>query len=395
MLKPIPKSDISIRPFKSYKEWSFSDTSTEIALLQSEYTSSLLYASETTSDSNLNFNKHYLHSQLRAQFYNGNEDNPFLRIGKKSPDYAINNLQKERLLGTEAKVISIPQIYIGEGIKPGSFVLDDNGTLFTDDSYGNLVGDSEFNGILVSLIDNLTGEFNFQDSAGNEYSASLNSIDVNANSIDFDYNGTNYNLTLISFDNNTGIMVINNIPFLPAGLPSTKVGNIFYDKGLIVITNEPNIRLTSTWQITYNSTITIYENEYLLSINEDEFNVSTNPSAIIESGSIIENFLDSNGITRRVTTYPGVRYVRKNIKLDNGNTIQFGYQSKVNLSVYGGFDDVYVSQSIDPTGSFLTPFVTTIGLYDDNNDLLAVAKLPKPVKSEVDIPLNFIVRFDT
>jgi hypothetical protein len=47
------------------------------------------------------------------------------------------------------------------------------------------------------------------------------------------------------------------------------------------------------------------------------------------------------------------------------------------------------------TGSYLTPFITAIGLYDDNNDLVAVAKLPKPVKSEIDIPLNFIVRFDT
>lgn len=394
MLKPIPKSDISIRPFKTYKDWSFTNTSTEIDVLVAQYNN--LYASaDTTSDTNLSFNELSLYGQLRAQFYNGNEDNPFLRIGKKTANYAVNNLQKERLLGETAKVISIPQKYIGEGIKPGSFVLIDNNRYFIDDSYGNLLGDSAFNGVLVSLIDNETNEFNFSDTAGNAYSASLNSIDAELGSISFDLNSTTYNLTLVSFDNNTGIMVLDNAPFLPASNPATYIGNIFYDKGLIVITNSPGTRIATTWEIEYKSTITIYENEYLLVVGEDEFNVSTNPSAIIETGSVVENFVDSYGVTRRVTPYPGAKYVRKNITLDNGSTLQFGYQSKVNASIYGGFGDGYYSQSIDMTGSYLTPFITTIGLYDDNNDLVAVAKLPKPVKSEIDIPLNFIVRFDT
>jgi hypothetical protein len=190
-------------------------------------------------------------------------------------------------------------------------------------------------------------------------------------------------------------MVLDNATFIPAGVPDTYVGNIFYDKGLVVFTNSPATRIATNWEIYYKSTVTIYENEYLLVVGEDEFNVSTNPSATIETGSVVENFIDSNGIVRRVTPYPGVRYVRKNITLDNGSTLQFGYQSKVNSSVYGGFGDGYYSQSIDMTGSYLTPFITAIGLYDDNNDLVAVAKLPKPVKSEIDIPLNFIVRFDT
>lgn len=51
--------------------------------------------------------------------------------------------------------------------------------------------------------------------------------------------------------------------------------------------------------------------------------------------------------------------------------------------------------SNDPTGSFLTPMITTIGLYDDDLNLVAVAKLPQPIKSEHDMPVNFIVRFDT
>jgi hypothetical protein len=229
MLKPIPKSDISIRPFKVYKDWSFTNASAEIDTLSAQYTAS--YAnSTTTSDTNLSFNKLSLYGQLRAQFYNGNEDNPFLRIGRKTSNYATNNLEKERLLNDSAKIISIPQKYIGEGIKPGSFTLIDNNRTFIDDSYGNIVGDSGFNGILVSLIDNETNEFNFSDQLGNEYNASLNYINVNDNEISFDLDSTTYLENLISFDAETGVMVIENATFLPAGQPATKIGNIFYDK---------------------------------------------------------------------------------------------------------------------------------------------------------------------
>ena len=393
MLKPIPKSDINIRPFKSYKDWSFTQSSSEIDVLDASPTAS--FDNDVLStDVNLSFYKSALYGQLQAQFYNGNEDNPFLRIGRKTSNYATSNIQKERLLSDSAKVISIPQIYVGEGIKPGSFTLIDNNRVFTDDSYGNIIGDSAFNGIYVSTIDAENNIFNFEDPGGIPYSASLNSININTNYINFDLEGENYELTLISFDVNTGIMVLDNAPFL-SSYGGSILGNIFYDKGLIVITNSPSTKLQSLWSISYKSTVTIYENEYLLVVNEDEFNISTNPTAIFETGSVVENFIDSNGVIKRVTPYPGVRYVRKNIKLDNGNTIQFGYQSKVNSSVYGGFDDAYASQSVDVTGSYLTPFITTIGLYDINNELVAVAKLPKPVKSEIDIPINFIVRFDT
>jgi hypothetical protein len=33
-------------------------------------------------------------------------------------------------------------------------------------------------------------------------------------------------------------------------------------------------------------------------------------------------------------------------------------------------------------------------LYDDNNNMVAVAKLPKPIKKYPDMAVNFIVRMD-
>ena len=74
MLKRIPKSDISIRPFKAYKEWSFDETSNEINLLEANETSSVL--------SGL-YPQNSIYGQLRAQFYYDSGDNIFLRSGHK------------------------------------------------------------------------------------------------------------------------------------------------------------------------------------------------------------------------------------------------------------------------------------------------------------------------
>jgi hypothetical protein len=47
------------------------------------------------------------------------------------------------------------------------------------------------------------------------------------------------------------------------------------------------------------------------------------------------------------------------------------------------------------TGSFFQPYVTTIGLYNDENELLMVAKLGKPIALSSDTDMTFIVRYDT
>lgn len=46
------------------------------------------------------------------------------------------------------------------------------------------------------------------------------------------------------------------------------------------------------------------------------------------------------------------------------------------------------------TGSFFNPYVTTIGLYNDNYDLIAIAKLASPLEKRDDVDINIIIRFD-
>jgi hypothetical protein len=318
MLKRIPKSDISIRPFKAYKEWDKASAGvTLLEALDGDYTSNDANTITTGLLSGSVYNKYSVFGQLRAQFYNGKENDPFYRLGSKTNVY--DETDPERFLSGSAKVISIPQNCIGEGIKKGSFQLIADGSYYVDDMYSNLI------------------------KSGSTH----------------------------------------------------RIGNVFYNQGLVVITSGSNSLLTGSWDISFKSTETIYENEYLLICEQDEFNVSTNPTAVIEVGKEVGIVYGTDGKTYKTIENTGVKYIRKKTILENGNVLDYRFGSSVNTSISGGFEHWDLSGSVDSTGSFLTPFITTIGLYDDNCDLVAVAKLPQPIKSEHDITVNFIVRFDT
>jgi hypothetical protein len=406
MLKRIPKSDISIRPFKAYKEWSFNDESTDVSVL---YANNSLNGISDYNDESGSTAYKSLYGQLRAQFYYDTGDNVFLRSGHKKKSYTNATLAKERYLGESAKVISIPNKYIGEGIKKGSVSLIDdfeqlNEMTYTDDSFGNL--EDSRDAISISRIDigeDLeTGIINFTDLAENPYSASLieldsETFDIQNNILTLIYNNKRYEFNLISLDINSGIVIVEDIPFLPEEAQGIKVGNVFYNQGLIVLTRDVAEKLQNRWKLDYKSTKTIYEHEYLLIADQDEFNVSQNPSAVVTVGGEYESFTDTSGNIRRVYTKQPTKYIRKASSLENATgSLDYTYTYSGSIgTTKAGFEHWDLSGSMDSTGSFLAPFITTIGLYDDDCDLIAVAKLPQPIKSEHDLTVNFIVRFDT
>ena len=387
MLKRIPKSDISIRPFKAYKEWSFDSGSTQISVLE---------ANDTTSALSGLYPQNSIYGQLRAQFYNGHEDNPFIRFGEKTNNYSNKPRAKERFLSGSAKVISIPQIYVGEGIKKGSFTLIDDGVTYWDDSYGNLVGDVP-DQIYFGKIDVENQTINFIDIADNEYTGTIESffLDIENKEFTMTYSGTEYVMVIESFDIELGLMLVDNIPFLLPEAQVLRFGNIFYNQGLVVMTRDSQKLLNSNWDLSFKSTKTIYEHEYLLVAEQDEFNVSQNPSAIVSVGGKFETFTDTTGNTTKVYTTQPTKYIRKKSAVETGDVLDYRFTSSYDGVTMAGFEHYFESSSVDSTGSFLTPFITTIGLYDDDCQLVAVAKLPQPIKSEHDLTVNFIVRFDT
>ena len=171
-------------------------------------------------------------------------------------------------------------------------------------------------------------------------------------------------------------------------------GNIFYDRGLVVLTKDVvSGSVLNQFTLNFRSTKTIFENQIFLSVLENEFNYSQNPSAVIEDGGKVYNHIitDKNDITGKSLKQTSI--YDSGVKLVRGDKYPF-ISSFDNTSV-GSFDDYDNFKSTDPTGSFIAPFITTIGLYDDDLNMVAVAKLPKPIKSLHDYPINFIVRFDT
>ena len=394
MLKRIPKSDISIRPFKAYKEWD--ELSADVSVLVAEegnYSNTQMININQGHLSGSSYNKHSLYGQIKSTFYNGKEDNPIQRYGIKTNEFTIFTKAKERYLSGSAIVISIPEKCVGEGIKKGSVILVDNTNTYLDDGFGNLAGDNITIDLDIINFDN--EEITLLDVTNLLISFKITQLNLETNILVVEYNSISYTLQLIKIDIENDILEVDDIPFLDNII--NRLGNIFYAQGLIVLTEIQNFN-TSSFNLYYKSTETIYEHEYLLIVNEDEFNVSQNPTSIVEIGRETGFITGSDNKIYKVTTNTGVKYIRKKSTLENGNILDYrftGSYSGSNSASFAGFEHYDLSGSVDSTGSFLTPFITTIGLYDDNCDLVAVAKLPQPIKSEPDIPVNFIIRFDT
>jgi hypothetical protein len=297
MLKEIPKSDVIVRPLKVYKEWTLDEN--DISPIFAENPSGTLIDLDIDEVSN-GFNKKVVYASIKSQFYNNPATASLLTEVGRRISYASTN---ERILEDDIAVFSIPQIYYGEGIKPGTVVLEDEqlGRTYTDDGYSNL-------------------------KYGNQIK-----------------------------------------------------GNIFYDRGLIVVAKDiVSGSVLSQFTLNFRSTKTIYENEIFISVLENEFNFSQNPSAVNETDGVVNTYIVQRPGSIRPDDLVSKSFYNAGTKIINN---EFNY-----------YED-YVSA--DPTGSFLAPMITTIGLYDNELNMVAVAKLPQPIKSTPDYPVNFIIRFDS
>jgi hypothetical protein len=156
-------------------------------------------------------------------------------------------------------------------------------------------------------------------------------------------------------------------------------GNIFYDRGLIVVAKDiVSGSVLSQFTLNFRSTKTIFENEVFIPVLESEFNYSQNPSAVYEDGARLYT---------HIMQRPGSTKI--------GDLVTSSFYDAGIKWVKGAFNQYEASSSLDQTGSFLAPMITTIALYDNELNMVAVAKLPQPIKSLPDYPVNFIIRFDT
>ena len=160
--------------------------------------------------------------------------------------------------------------------------------------------------------------------------------------------------------NNDGITSLGNNHYISASCYQTNVvGNVFY-KNAQVVASSPLPKYNSgsgifgnTWNVQYRGTHTIYENECLIRVPKDQFNVTMNPTSTYRP---ITNGQPNN--TEQGLLVPGE--LRKGL---------------------------FISGT-------LKPYITSIGLYNTNAEMLATAKLAQPIQKNPDIDMNFIVRWD-
>tara|TARA_R110002050_G_scaffold168896_1_gene300406 strand:+ start:169 stop:1677 length:1509 start_codon:yes stop_codon:yes gene_type:complete len=148
---------------------------------------------------------------------------------------------------------------------------------------------------------------------------------------------------------------------------SQKVGDIIYEHGIIILTNDGiestgidsygsiiygvgvygdsdevfiNDFMTNTnFTCSFESTTTIYESQYKCTLRQNEFNFTQNPTIV--SGSSTDSTL-------------------------------YGFA----------------------TGSYFTPYVTTVGMYNNNRELIAVAKLAQPLPISQVTDTSILVNLD-
>tara|TARA_R100001163_G_C5065080_1_gene202890 strand:+ start:2456 stop:3538 length:1083 start_codon:yes stop_codon:yes gene_type:complete len=161
------------------------------------------------------------------------------------------------------------------------------------------------------------------------------------------------------------------------------IGNIFYDDGLVVITDTGSYSNVGAgnFTLTFDSTQTIYEREYICKSDENEFRYTTNRSLKIGySGSV-----EFHG-----TDFSNDPFT--NTQDDNFNYDLVGFATGAFQNQKYNIGKELIGES---THSHFATYVTSIGLYNDNNELMAIAKTAKPIKNEKEMSLTFVVRFDT
>jgi hypothetical protein len=148
----------------------------------------------------------------------------------------------------------------------------------------------------------------------------------------------------------------------------------------------------------YSSSVLNYnENKLTNSLRnkcgELNFDVNDDGIANTQDATMIWKYFIQNLTPNNFSNYLNPRCKRNNfndiLSFLNKKTGVFNITKQ--KSIFLGYN---YSSSLDPTGSYLAPYVTTVGLYS-GADLVAIAKLAQPIKNTGEIPINIVVKWDT
>ena len=117
------------------------------------------------------------------------------------------------------------------------------------------------------------------------------------------------------------------------------------------------------YKLTLTAETTIYQNEVKCRVLENDFNYSQNP-----------------------TVFANINYISGAAALPI-----FAAYGQVNRA--GTIVDGTMADNV--SGSSFNPYATTVGLYNETNDLLVVGKLATPYQIPENTDMTFIVKWDS
>jgi hypothetical protein len=144
-----------------------------------------------------------------------------------------------------------------------------------------------------------------------------------------------------------------------------QVGNIIYPQGMVLLTSGSYNSLIASSPCTMSLTAetTIFQNEVKCRVSENDFNYSQNPTV----------------------------FARKQFITGSAALPFFAPQDGT-----ASFAEIVDGTLIDTvTGSSFRPYTTTIGLYNENNQLLVIGKLATPYPIPPNTDMTFIVKWDS
>lgn len=320
----------------------------------------------------INFDKSYITTPHHSK-YNFNSDNNFaISFFISSSEIPDNTLKKYIISkSTTKKSIITPNISTPTNTTGSSQIINvESEPQYPFEIYyqSQSIHFSRFDGTIISSVSTIATSSNIdmlhiicQKSEsnlelyinGNKLATSTDNTTLTQNTADLFIGNkggkTNYYTgslaQIMIFDDNLSQTQINNLSQSIDNKPY--VGNIFYSNGLATIT-KPNYQKIinpgegdQNFSLQYQGTHLIYENEYQCMIEQHEYDYTMNPT---------------------------VRKTRS----------QYGEE----LADFA-------------TGSYFRPYVTTIGLYNEDQELLAVGKLGQAIRMNDETDMTFVVRYDT
>jgi hypothetical protein len=123
------------------------------------------------------------------------------------------------------------------------------------------------------------------------------------------------------------------------------------------------------------------------------FDVNGDGTANYQDGTIIWKYFIQDFTINNYQNYLNPRCRRNNYN-DMVSFLDQKTGKLIKKFVKQEFFGYNYSSSLDPTGSYLAPYITSVGLYS-GAELVAIAKLAQPIKNTGEIPINIVVKWDT